>query len=148
MALKLISASFEDSSLGAQSTSTPDGQVLSILFERLSAESQASDKDLQPQIGRAEGVVRSEGQGSVTVQVRGSSEVAGSHGYGHVMGWANGQRLHVNTDEFGNFVGVCTSLVKREGLRISLLLLAQRDLAHENSAAACWIDTIDLLVDS
>ena len=148
MALRLSSASFEDATLGMQGSRTDDGQALSVLFDRLQVESATADTDTSPQVQRAEGVVQCEGSGWVSVQVRGATAVAGSHGYAHALGWANGRRLRAPAsvpDE--PFVNAVVAPVSDGGqLRLSLLLLAQRDLLSPRSAAACWIDSIDIAV--
>lgn len=148
MNLKLSSASFEDASLGMHGTRTDDGQILSVLFDHLQAASEATDHDAMPQVRRAEGVVQCEGQGWVSVQVRGATAAAGSHGYAHALGWANGRRLQAaarTPDE--PFVAAVAAPVGSDGrLRLSLLLLAQRDLGSPSAAAACWIDSIDIAV--
>ena len=54
MTFQLLSADFDDASLGVHSTRTDDGQVLSVLFEHLEVESQAEDDDAAPQVRRAE----------------------------------------------------------------------------------------------
>lgn len=148
MKLKLSSASFQDAALGAHCTRTDDGQVLSVLFDRLQIESAAADVDAVPQVLRAEGEVQCEGSGWVSVQVRGATTAAGGHGYAHATGWANGRRLQPAThapDE--PFVTAVAAPVGRDGrLRLSLLLLAQRDLESTGSAAVCWVDSIDITV--
>ena len=80
MAFQLLSVSFEDTSLGMNGTRTEDGQVLSVLFDSLTSESQADDTDAAPQVRRAEGLVRCEGGGWVSVQVRGTTAVVGGKG--------------------------------------------------------------------
>lgn len=148
MTLQLSTASFEDAGLGAHSTRTDDGQVLSVLFDQLQIDSAQADVDAVPQVRRAEGVVHCEGSGWVSVQVRGATAAAGGHGYAHVTGWANGRRLlpaaHAPDEPF---VTAVAAPVGRDGrLRLSLLLLAQRDLGSTDSAAACWVDSIDITV--
>lgn len=151
MKLQLMAASFEDSSLGMRGTRTDDGQVLSVLFDRLHVESLALDTDAAPQVRRVEGVVQCEGLGWVSVQLRGAAMVAGRHGFAHVMAWANGRRLRAgsssNDDAAEPFSAGTAAPVGNDGrLRLSLLLLAQRDLAAANTEAACWVDSIDLTV--
>jgi hypothetical protein len=148
MSLKLDAATFEDASLGVRGTRTEDRLVFSLLFDNLVAQSQADDKDAAPATRRAEGVVRCEGTGWVTVLVRGSVVVAGEHGYAHAFGWVNGRRLRATPggpDE--PFSASVTAQVGADGqLRISLLLLAQRDLGSSNSGALCAIDSVDISV--
>ena len=152
MSLRLSSASFDDASLGARSTHTDDGQVLSILFDSLHAESAAADTDAVPQTRRAEGVVTGIGSGWVSVQVSGTMLADGAHGYAHVLGWANGRRLRASATatEAGAdepFVATVSAPIGADGqLRLSLLLLAQRDLGGDGTAAACWIDSVDIEV--
>lgn len=148
MVLQLLSVSFEDTSLGMNGTRTEDGQVLSVLFDHLASESQADDTDAVPQVRRAEGVVRCSGSGWVSVQLRGATAVVGDHGYAYAVGWANGRRLRAAGEVPGEpFATAVTAPVGADGaLRLSLLLLAQRDLAVAASAAACWVDNIDIAV--
>lgn len=148
MQLKLMTAVFDEPSLGAHSTRTDSGNVLSVLFDQLLANSQASDLDSAPQLQRAEGIVQCEGQGWVSVLVRGSVIVAGAHGYAHLTGWANGRRLREAArvaDE--PFCEAVLAPVAADGqLRISLLLLAQRDLTSSDSGAMCVVDSVDIAV--
>jgi len=148
MALTLLSASFEDEQLGVHGTRTDDGQVVSVLFDYLSVESSASDGDAIAQTVRANGTVRCEGTGWVTVHARGAALVAGEQGYAHAMGWANGRRLRLPAPATGEPISASvTAPVGADGLlRLSLLLLAQRDLTAPNSAAALWLDSLDIEV--
>ena len=92
--------------------------------------------------------MRCAGSGWVSVQVRGASVLVGGHGYVHAMGWANGRHLRAASDVPGEpFATAVTAPVGADGaLRLSLLLLAQRDLAEAGAAAACWVDSIDIMV--
>lgn len=148
MSLQLRTVSFDDSSLGAHSTRTDDGQTLSVLFDHLHVESALADVDAAPQVLRAEGVVHCEGSGWVSVEVRGTTVASDGHGYAHATGWANGRRLlpaaHAPDEPFVTSVAAPIGADGR--LRLSLLLLAQRDLESTNSSAACWVDTIDIMV--
>ena len=148
MSLKLNTAIFEDASLGVQGTRTEDGTQFSLLFDHLQAESQVSDTDFTPSIRRAEGVIHCDGSGWVSVLVRGSTIVVGEHGYAHAMGWVNGRRLRMaphGPDE--PFSAAVAAPVDASGqLRISLLLLAQRDLGSNGSGALCVVDSIDISV--
>jgi len=146
--LELTSVHFADGGLGVHWTRTQDGQVLSVLFDHMKVDSGVKDGDVAPEVQHAEGSVRCIGSGFVTVQVRGATIVTGMHGYAHATGWANGRRLRAApgpSDE--PFVMSTVAPVSQDGqLRLSLLLLAQRDLLEPNSAAACWIDSIDIVV--
>lgn len=150
MTMGLLSASFEDVSLGMGGTSTDDRQVMSLLFDDLKAESATADVDSAPQVRRAEGEVVCSGGGWVTVQVRGATAMVGGHGYSHVMGWANGRSLraaHASGEPDEPFIAAAVAPIGSDGqLRLSLLLLAQRDLQVPASAAACWVDSIDFAV--
>ncbi len=148
MSLKLDAATFEDTSLGVRGTRTEDRMVFSLLFDNLVAQSQADDKDVAPTTRRAEGVLQCVGTGWVTVLVRGAVAVEGEHGYAHAFGWVNGRRLRATTsgpDE--PFSATVTAHVGADGqLRVSLLLLAQRDLSSSSSGAMCAVDSIDISV--
>lgn len=149
MALQMLSASFGDASPGPySSTATEDRRVLSLLFDELVVKSERTDTDAAPQVRRVEGVIQCAGTGWISVQVRGAALVAGLHGFAHVAGWINGRRLRVQAqgpDE--PFCSATAAPVGADGqLRISLLMLAQRDLASADSAAQCWVDSIDLAV--
>lgn len=148
MALTLLSAVFDDTRLGMHGTRTVDGQVLSVLFDDLQVDSSESDVDAAPQVCRAEGVLQCEGTGWVAVQVRGAALSVGTHGFAHALGWANGRRLRAAPLAPGEpFAASVTAPVGSDGrLRLSLLLLAQRDLGLPDSAAACWVDSIDITV--
>lgn len=148
MALKLTEADFADTSLGVRATVTQDAQVFSLLFDHLGVASESNDTDATPQVLRAEGTVRCQGRGWVTVHARGAAQVAGSHGYAQVMGWANGRRFRLAADSADEpMAASVTARVGSDGeLRLSLLLLAQRDLSEANSAAACWVDSLDIEV--
>jgi len=146
MSLKLNAATFEDTSLAVRGTRTDDRTVFSLLFDNLVAQSQADDNDAWPATRRAEGVVQCEGSGWVSVLVRGAIAVVGEHGYAHAFGWVNGRRLRATPrlpDE--PFSAAVAAPVAADGqLRISLLLLAQRDLASSSSGALCAVDSIDI----
>ena len=148
MTLQLLAATFEDSSLGLHGARTDEGSALSLLFDSLMVESAAADVNPTPEVRRAEGVVQCAGSGWVSVQLRGATAVAGGHGFAHALGWANGRRLRaLETAEGEPFCISVAAPVAADGLlRLSLLLLAQRDLADANSAAACWVDSIDMSV--
>ena len=148
MALQIMSVMFDDASLGMRGTRTDDGQVLSVLFDNLMAESQPADSDAAPQVRRAEGLVRCNGTGWLSVHVRGAVMVTGAHGYAHALGWANGRRLRLAPQGLDEPMTASISApVGADGqLRLSLLLLAQRDLHEQASAAVCWLDSIDIAV--
>lgn len=148
MSLKLNAATFEDASLAVRGTCTEDRTVFSLLFDNLVAQSQTDDNDAAPATQRAEGVVRCEGSGWVSVLVRGAVAVAGEHGYAHAFGWVNGRRIRATPREPDEpFSAAVAAPVGADGqLRISLLLLAQRDLASSSSAALCAVDSIDISV--
>ena len=150
MTMELRSASFEDVSLGMNGTSTDDRQVMSVLFDDLKAQSTRTDVDAAPQVRRAEGEVMCSGSGWASVQVRGTTAMVGGHGYAHALGWANGRRLcaaHASGEPDEPFIAAVVAPVGNDGrLRLSLLLLAQRDLEFPDSAAACWVDSIDIAV--
>lgn len=148
MSLKLHTAIFEDAALGVRGTRTDDGTQFSLLFDSLLADSQVSDTDFTPAVRRAEGVIQCDGSGWVSVLVRGRTIVVGEHGYAHVTGWVNGRRLRPapsGPDE--PFSAATAAPVGPSGhLRISLLLLAQRDLAASDSGALCVVDSMDISV--
>ncbi len=148
MDFQMLSASFDDTSPGVSSTATDDRRVLSVLFDELVIKSERADTDLAPQVRRVEGVIQCAGTGWISVQLRGVALVAGAHGYAHVTGWVNGRRLRASAHVPGEpFVAAAVAPVGADGrLRISLLMLAQRDLAEADSAAQCWVDSIDLAV--
>lgn len=148
MGFKISSASFEDKSLGLRGSHTGDGQVLSLLFDDLSVRSGADDIDAAPQVRRAEGLVQCTGAGWVSVQLRGATAQAGDHGYAHATGWANGRRLRAAEGPVDEpFTTAVLAPVGKDGkLRLSVLLLAQRDLLVAQSGAGCWVDSIDIAV--
>lgn len=148
MSLTLEFASFDKVELGVNGARTDDGQALSILFTGLEAASHPDDQDAAPQAVRADGLVRCRGTGWVSVQVRGGSQLSGPRGLAHVMVWANGRRIALMPDSPEEpLAGATTARVGVDGeLRLSLTLLAQRDLAEAGSGALCWVDSIDVQV--
>ncbi|MBB2487755.1 hypothetical protein H5407_21165 [Mitsuaria sp. WAJ17] len=148
MSLTLESASFDKVELGVSGARTDDGRALSILFTGLEAASQPDDQDATPQAVRADGRVRCRGTGWVSVQVRGGSQIGGPRGLAHVMVWANGRRIALMPDSPEEpLAGATTARIGADGeLRLSLTLLAQRDLAEASSGAMCWVDSIDVQV--
>jgi len=148
MELVLESASFDNVDLGMSGTRTEDGQVLSMLFTGLAAASQPDDPDAVPQAMRADGLVRCRGTGWVSVQVRGGSDLSGPRGLAQVMVWANGRRIALLPESPQEpMAGATTARIGADGeLRLSLTLLAQRDLLEPGSGAMCWVDSIDVQV--
>ena len=148
MTLTLMSSTFEDTSLGVSGTRTDDGQVLSLLFDHLLADSAAAEPDAAPQLRRAEGVVQCQGRGWVDAQVRGHVTAAGPHATAQLTGWVNGRRLraaaHGADEPFS--AGVSAPVGADGRLRISLLLVAQRDMHSTDSGALCAVDSIDIMV--
>ena len=148
MDLILESASFDDIGLGMSGARTQDGQLLSVLFSRLEVSCPPNDLDAEPQTLRADGVVRCRGMGWVSVQVRGGSRLGGQRGLAHVMVWANGRRIAWLPDlPEEPLCAATTARIGADGeLRLSLTLLAQRNLAEAGSGAMCWVDAIDIQV--
>lgn len=148
MTLTLESARFDNIDLGVSGSRSPDGRHFSLLFDRLFAESQPQDAQTLPQLIRAEGLLRCSGQGWLSLQVRGGCQLMGAHGLAQVMVWANGRRIVLLPDSSAPpQADATTAAVGADGeLRLSLSLLAQRDLAEPGSGALCWVDSIDLSV--
>lgn len=147
MGLSLIEAAFDARAGAWRAAHTDNRQVLSILFDELSVHSGETDQDAAPQVLSFDGRIRCEGAGWVAVQVRGDAMSSSLHGWAHAKAWANGRALRAESPHAGE--PWCASVVApvRDGtLRVSLLLLAQRDLKDPTSAAACWLDSIDLTV--
>jgi len=146
MPLTLDAAVFANSQLDVKGTRTEDGQTLSILFGALSATSEVDDVDPAPDAVHADGEIRCTGTGWVEVQVRGAGHLSDARGLAHVVVWANGKRssLTADAEEEPLFGALTCRVVDGEPLRISLTLLAQRDLSSPTSAAACWVDSIDI----
>ena len=151
MDLMLDRVEFDGDSAGARFTRTEDGGVLAILFDRLVVQSDAADVDAAPQTARLEAQVVGKGSGWVSVMVRGMVISSDPHGYAHVAGWANGRRMRAASPAVDEpFAAAVAAPVGADGrLRLSLLLLAQRDLGVANSAAQCAVDSIDIeVIDS
>lgn len=148
MTLKLLQPEFADARLGLSFTHTEDRQVLSLLFERLSIESQTDDTGQPPEVLRAEGTVQVSGSGWVSLQVRGSGVLTGDHGLAHGLLWANGRKLRLSAQgQDTQYAAACAVPLRHsEPLRLSLLLLAQRDLQQAGSGAGFWVDSIDIAV--
>lgn len=147
MSLQLQSARFATAAFSQ--TRTDSGNALSVLFDHLAVVSGRDDDDAPPQALRLDGEIHCSGAGWVSIQVRGQSLSSGPHGYAHLSAWANGRRLHAAPAGAEEPFSVSIAVpVKDEILRLSFLLLAQRDLTASNSAAECAVDSIDLLVIS
>lgn len=144
--LTINAAAFEDSTLGAHAARTDDGRAFSILFDAFGAECRPADGSAR--LARAEGFIQCEGRGWLSLSVRGALSSTGAHGFAHLLGRANGQRLQAAATEGGGpFDATLVVAVDRDSrVRLSLLLLAQRDFAEARSTAACWVDSLDIVV--
>lgn len=147
MSLQLQSASFETVPETVHVTKTDSGDALSVLFDRLTIESGPQDTDPRPNAFRLDGSIECHGDGWVHVDLRGYALSTDPHGYAHIAAWVNGRRMIAAPAGADEPVSAGLSAPVRSGtLRISLLLLAQRDLASASSTAACGVDSLDLRV--
>ena len=147
MRLTLASVVFDGPPTRVSQAVTADGSALSVIFDQLVARSGTSDTDPMPQTVRLDGEVLCAGHGWVTVQARGAGLSSDAHGYAHATVWANGRRLRSEPAAANEpFVSAVVAPVEGRGIRLSVLLLAQRDLGIAGSAAECWLDTLDIQV--
>lgn len=133
----------------ASSTQTEDGRVVSVIFEDLKADSSIRDsapsvesKVMNFAIPLAEG-----SQKFVRVHARGFRAVAGLHSWALALVWINGQRMRIPSNQASlSESWYAAALVNVQGkteLRVSVTLLAQRDMSEQSSAAQCALDSLD-----
>lgn len=148
LSLTLECASFEPPGLGIRVERAADGSSFTVVFEGLAAESRADDPDPMPQVRLLDALVRCEGEGRVSIQIRGGASVSGEHGFAYGLANANGRRLHLvppGGDEPA--AAAATAQVLAGGdLRLSLVLLAQHDPADQAGTALAWVDSIEITV--
>jgi hypothetical protein len=134
---------------GFSSTRTSDGSVVSIVFDKFKANSDANDKtqSAEATILNFEVPVSPAGSGLVRVEARGFMATIGAHSWVHAVMWVNGQRMEPisNAGEVGEnfYAALCVDATGQSALRVSVTLLAQRDLAVQGSSAQVALDVLD-----
>lgn len=136
----------------ASSTYTNDGSVLSIIFNACKVESNPSDQTQAAEVKvlNFDVPVVASSNSLVRIEARGFMATEGPHSWVHGMIWVNGKRMmpiQNEKDVNQNFYTALT--VKTQGvtaLRVSITLLAQRDLAITQSDAQIVLDTLDFSV--
>lgn len=136
-------------------TITDDGQILSLLFDAANVISDGADTTACPVSRQLDLEIPCSGSGSalVRLEMSGARSNAGLHSWNHAFILVNGKRLPVpaavgtNANGGENWYGALTLAVHaRCALRVSISLLAQRDLADNSSTAQIGLDSIDLQV--
>lgn len=147
MSLQLQSASFEADSSGFHVSRTDSGNALSVLFDHVVVKSGPQDADPRPQVIRLDGGITYQGHGWVHVDLRGYALSTHPQGYAHISAWIDGRRMMAAPAGPDEPVSASLSAPVNGGtLRVSVLLLAQRDLAAGTSTAACGLDSLDFIV--
>lgn len=133
----------------AGSALTGDGSVLSIIFDKFKADSNPNDKALaaEANVLNFEVPITPAGSGLVRVEARGFMATSGAHSWVHAVIWVNGQRVvpisnHGEINE-NFYAALCVDATGQTKLRVSVTLLAQRDLALLGSDAQVVLDTLD-----
>jgi hypothetical protein len=134
---------------GLSSTRTFDGSVVSIVFDIFKADSNTNDKtqSAEATILNFEVPVCPAGSGLVRVEARGFMATIGAHSWVQAVMWVNGQRMVPisNSGETNEkfYAALCVDATGQTKLRVSVTLLAQRDLALLGSDAQLVLDTLD-----
>lgn len=129
---------------GIHCARTDDGHQMSLLLQDFCAVSQPSQGCADPSSRQLDLWLPCTGQGWVLTQLRGSAISTGGHGWAELLAWVNGRPLRARAMPPDEPLLVSTKALAHGGLRLSLLLLAQRDLEDPASTAGCWVDSIDL----
>lgn len=131
---------------------TNDGSVLSIIFDACKVESNPSDQTQAAEVKvlNFEVPVAAGSNAIVRIEARGFMAAQGPHSWVHGMLWVNGKRMvPIQNDGCVNQNFYAALSVKSQGvtaLRVSITLLAQRDLAVVQSDAQLVLDTLDFSV--
>ncbi len=137
---------------GVSATRTDDGSVLAVIFNACKAESTPNDQtqSAEAAVLNFEVPLATGSNGLVRVEAHGFMGTAGSHSWVHAIMWVNGKRMvpiSNNGDTSENFyAALCIDVAGQSALRISVTLLAQRDLAIPTSSAELVLDTLDFAV--
>jgi hypothetical protein len=137
---------------GVGTTRTSNGSVVSILFDACIAESSSRDRSLSAEtfVLNFEVPVATGTKGHVRVEAHGFSASFGAHSWTYAVIWVNGRKMKpINSpaDASENFYGaLCVDIGGQAAIRVSVTLLAQRDLLSQSSAARIVLDTLDFEV--
>lgn len=133
----------------ASSTRTSDGSILGIIFDKFKADSSPSDQtqSAEATVLNFEVPITPAGSGLVRIEARGFMATSGAHSWVQAVIWVNGQRMvpiSNNGEKNENFyAALCVNATGQTKLRVSVTLLAQRDLALLGSDAQVVLDTLD-----
>jgi hypothetical protein len=134
---------------GVRSTRTDDSSVLAVLFDDFKADSTPSDQtqSAEASVLNFEVPLAAGNKGLVRLEARGFIATVGPHSWVHVVVWVNGQRMVPisNAGEVSEnfYAALCVDAAGQSALRVSVTLLAQRDLAVPGSSAQVALDTLD-----
>lgn len=134
------------------STNTDDGSVVSVVFDAMCADSQLSDQtqSAEATVLNFEVPLVANPYGLVRIEARGFMATVGEHSWTQAVIWVNGQRMspRSNPSEFNEnfYAAMCVDTRDKSALRVSVTLLAQRDLAVSSSSAQVTLDTLDFSV--
>lgn len=142
------------SGLSTSATFTDDKRICSILLTGARVESLPSDSNPAPdgKVFEIEVGFTTEKKAKVKVEARGARLLAGVHSWAHALIWANGQRLPLapeNADPLDStfYTAAISTAQPGEPLRISVSLIAQRDLGEAASQASFELDSLDITVE-
>ena len=131
------------------STRTDDGSAVSVLFNDFKADSNPSDNSQTAEVATVnfEIPVAAYDSKFVLIEARGFCVSTGPHSWARFIIWVNGQRIaqpQSDTIDDGSFYAAMrVNVTQKSVLRVSVTLLAQRDLFEANSTAQCGLDSLD-----
>ena len=134
---------------GVSTTKTDDGSVISVVFDAMRADSQPSDQtqSAEATILNFEVPLVANSQSLVRIEARGFLATVGAHSWVHAVMWVNGRRMVPisNNGEISEnfYAALCVDTAGQSALRVSLTLLAQRDLSLQESSSQIALDTLD-----
>jgi hypothetical protein len=134
---------------GVSSTRTDDGSVLAVLFDHFKADSSPGDQtqSAEASVLNFEVPLAASNRGLVRLEARGFMATIGPHSWVHALVWVNGQRMVPisNAGEVSEnfYAALCVDATGQSALRVSVTLLAQRDLSVPGSSAQVVLDVLD-----
>ena len=134
---------------GVSSTRTDDGVAMSIIFDNFKVQSNPTDQtqSAESAVLNFEVPLAADSTGMVRVEARGFMATSGAHSWVHAVTWINGQRMEPisNSGESNEnfYAALCVDATGQTQLRVSVTLLAQRDLALLGSESQVMLDTLD-----
>ena len=122
---------------------------MSIIFEKFRADSAPSDQtqSAESALLNFDVPLAAGSKGMVRVEARGYLATVGAHSWAHAVIWVNGQRMMPisNSGEVSEnlYAALYVDGAGQSALRVSVTLLAQRDLTLPESNAQITLDTLD-----